>query len=72
MASHNHYQPIATSTWTINHNLSTKFLAFDVMRFSGNGVYEKVMPERVDIIDDNTVSVKFSTHVTGRARLVAR
>lgn len=72
MASYNHYQPIATSTWTINHNLSTKFIAFDAMRFAGNGVYEKVMPEKVEIIDDNTITVKFSMNVPGRARLVAK
>lgn len=72
MASYNHYQPIATSSWTVNHNLGTKYIAFDVMRFSGNGVYEKVMPEKVEIIDDNAITVKFPSTVAGRARIVAK
>lgn len=71
MASYNHYQPIAASTWTITHSLSTKIVAFDAMRYSGNGVYEKVMPEKVEIVDDNTITVRFSTNIPGRARIVA-
>jgi len=71
MASYNFYQPNSISTWTINHNLHTKFLAIDVMRLVSGGTFEKIMPESVDIINDNTISVVFPTPQFGRARVVA-
>lgn len=71
MASYNFYQPASLSTWTITHKLNTKFVAIDVMRLTSGGIFEKVMPSSVQIINDNVVSVKFPTPQFGRARIVA-
>lgn len=71
MASYNHYQPIGSTIWTVNHNLNSRFLAMDALKLSGDGVYEKIMPMRVEVIDNNTLSVTFQTAVIGRARIVA-
>ena len=71
MASYNYYQPANLATWTITHNLKTKFIAIDTMRLSSGGIYEKVMPKFVQIINDNVVSVQFPSPQFGRARIVA-
>ena len=71
MASYNHYQSTSSATWTITHNLNSKFVAIDVMRISSGGMFEKVMPQSVQIVNDNTISVKFPTAQYGRARIVA-
>lgn len=71
MASFNFYQPATLLTWTITHNLKTKFVAIDTMRLVSGGVYEKVMPTSIQIINDNVLSVKFLTPQIGRARVVA-
>ncbi|MGZ8924399.1 MAG: hypothetical protein ACXW2E_00815 [Nitrososphaeraceae archaeon] len=71
MASYNYYQSTASSTWTITHELNTKFVAIDTMKLVGNGVYEKLLPESVQIIDDNSILVTFSNAIAGRARIVS-
>lgn len=70
MASYNHYQQLASASWTIRHKLNTKFIAMDVMGLSSGGVYEKTMPTTVDIMDDDTLRVTFNSAVAGRARIV--
>lgn len=72
MASYNYYQPTISSTWTIVHKLGSSVIAMDVFIPSGNGVYTKVMPSHTEIIDDNTVSVVFTTPQSGRARIVSQ
>jgi len=72
MAAYNHYQPVGSSTWIIPHNLNSTFLAIDVFALSGNGVYQKVLPTRVQIVDNNTVSVTFTNTVIGRGRIVSQ
>lgn len=71
MASYNHYQPENSAIWTITHNLNTNFIAIDTMKLIGNGVYEKVLPDQVELTTENSVTVYFLTPVTGRARIVA-
>ena len=71
MASYNHYQPIASDNWVISHGLNNTYLAIDVFKLAGSGVYEKLMPSSVSIINDNSVSVTFNVLVSGRARIVS-
>jgi len=71
MAAYNHYQPNELSVWIISHKLNSKFLAMDVLKLTSNGAYEKVMPETVEILDLNNVSVQFQNPVSGRARIVS-
>jgi hypothetical protein len=61
---------MASVSWTIRHKLNTKFIAMDVMKLGSGGVYEKTMPTKVDIIDDNTLRVTFNSILAGRARIV--
>lgn len=71
MPSYNHYQPVGASVWIINHNLNSIYIATDALKLGSGGIYEKVMPELVTIVDANTVSVQFQDPVIGRARIVA-
>ena len=72
MAPYNYYQSTISSNWTIAHKLGSSVIAIDVFIPAGNGVYTKVMPSRTEIIDDNTVSVVFTTPQSGRARIVSQ
>lgn len=72
MASFNHYQPISSTNWIIPHKLNSQFLAIDIMKLIGNGSYEKIQAHIVEQVDDNTISVKFQTPVSGRARIVTK
>ncbi len=72
MASYNHYQPVSSNTWIIPHNLNSTFLALDVFALSGGGVYQKIQPTKVQVVDSNNISVQLSSGVAGRARIVSR
>lgn len=71
MPSYNHYQPTGASVWIITHNLGSTFIAMDAIKLGAGGIYEKIMPELVTIVDANTVSVQFSEPVVGRSRIVS-
>lgn len=71
MPSYNHNQPIGASVWIIAHNLTSNFIALDVIKLGSGGIYEKVMPETVEIIDQNTVSIEFPSPIVGRSRIVS-
>lgn len=71
MSSFNYYQPVGASVWVIAHNLSSIFLAIDILQLGSGGTYQKISPTTIEIIDPNTVAVQFSTPIIGRARIVA-
>lgn len=70
MAAYNHTQPIGATIWTITHGLTSKFLAMDVLELVSGGIYRKVTPISVEIIDFNIVAVQFATPTAGCARVV--
>lgn len=68
--SYIHTQTTAASTWTITHNLNSTEVNIDVI-VDNAGTREKILPQDITIVDANTVSVAFSTALTGSARVVA-
>ena len=66
--SKNFEQKAAATTWVITHNLGRTVAVDCFVPVDGN--MEKILPKSVQIIDDNTVHVKFSTPYRGRARIV--
>lgn len=72
MAAYNYSQQLGSVKWVISHKLNTKFIAIDVFKLTGGSVYEKVLPYSMEINDDNTVTVQFSTPVAGRARIISK
>lgn len=69
MFSYNYYNPNATSTWTINHGLNTSVIVNDVMVDTPFGV-EKILPETVKMIDNNTMEITFTSAQSGYARII--
>ena len=69
MQAYNHTQGSGSATWTITHNLGVDTVAIDVfIDFGGN--LEKILPAAVEMTDNNTVTVTFSSSQTGIARVI--
>ena len=67
MAKYQHDQSVASTTWTITHNLGKKPV-FDVLvDISGN--LTKAFPQYVEYVSDNQVELTFSTSYSGKAIL---
>lgn len=63
-----HTQSVASTTWSITHNLDTPSPVVDVWILQGSpAVYTKVIPQNVSYPDNNSVTITFSTAQTGRA-----
>jgi hypothetical protein len=62
-------QVVAASTWTIVHNLGTKYLHISTFVDNVNNSYEKIIPLSEQIIDENTVVVTFTTAYSGQVIL---
>jgi len=62
-----HEQTIASDTWTITHgNNSTKVVA---SVYDENA--EQIIPDFIKIINSNTVTVKFSSSISGKAMIIS-
>ncbi len=70
MASYNYLQPTTSATWTINHKLNSNFIATDAMKLTLSGVYQKILPHKVTLVNANVMVLEFEVAVAGRARLV--
>lgn len=70
---YSHTQSSASSTWTIEHNLSGNGSAgypiVDVV-VDYNGAKTKMIPYQVTVTDKNTVTVSFSEPFTGSATVL--
>lgn len=61
--TYTHMQQTASSTWTIVHNLNT---TTPLVQIYGND-NRMLIPDEIEIIDQNTVSVDLGTAIVGRA-----
>jgi len=61
--AHVHTQPVASTLWTVSHNLIAGTPAVQVY----DNTNEMVIPTNIIPIDSNTVSIEFDTPVSGRA-----
>jgi hypothetical protein len=68
ITSYTHSQTVAASTWTVVHNAAAKVVS-DVW-IDNNGAREKVLPESIVHLDDNTLQVNFSAVQTGAVRVI--
>ena len=56
-------QSSASSTWTFNHNLGTKYPVFNI--FDSND--DVIIPQRINVVDENTAIIYFGSTRTGKA-----
>ena len=67
-----HSQTEASDLWTINHNLGYgkgSIPSVDVL-VESNGSTIKIMPENVNLVNDNTLSIEFTSPRTGTAIII--
>lgn len=60
---YSHVQSVASTTWTVNHNLGRKPI-FDVFVYN-SGDLVKIIPQFIEYTDDNTIIITFSQNRTG-------
>lgn len=63
-----HEQTVAATQWAITHNIGTTAPAVDVWIDLGNG-YEKVIPWRVEVVNDKSIIIHFTQPYVGRAKV---
>ena len=64
--SYVHVQGLASTVWTINHNLGTGDVWIQTKDSNGN-----IVQAFTEIVDNNTIIVRFTTDITGTAVVVA-
>ena len=73
MASYNHTQTSASTTWVVYHNLNINLnkssVTCDAYVYE-NGLLEKILPLDVQFTNKNVVTLLFSSTRTGNARIV--
>jgi hypothetical protein len=62
-----HIEGAAAVTWTITHNLSS----FRVQTTVYDDTFEVVIPNHIKILDNNTISISFTSAISGRAMILA-
>lgn len=65
LQTYRHEQTVAASTWTIAHNLYT-YPVVDAWTTDG-GSLKKIMPQSVTYTDANTVTLTFTSPISGYA-----
>lgn len=68
ITTYTHFQTIADTTWTIDHNLGKKVINDVYIDLPGDGI-QKVLPAAVEYVDDYTLIIRFSTPRTGRVKI---
>jgi len=66
-SSYIHNQTTNATTWNIQHNLETTNVLVQVYDTNGN----KVIPEEINIVDKNNITITFSTNFAGKALIIA-
>jgi hypothetical protein len=61
-----HTQLIPSTTWNVIHNKNTPNLHTQVQDNTGS----KIIPEKIQIVDGNTVVILFNTPVSGKAKII--
>lgn len=64
--SHNHTQETAATEWVIKHNLGTRAPVIDVF-VDHEGTTQKIIPHKVEVVDNTTVKVVFTSPRSGMA-----
>jgi ribosomal protein L2 len=64
-----HTQSTPATVWTINHNLGTQAPIVDVF-YNDGGQMTKVLPSNIQVVNSNTVTLTFSTPISGTAEVV--
>lgn len=59
----------AASTWTLTHNLGSFNCIAQAYQKNGDGSFQSVLPDLIKLVDNNTVEMKFSTPIAGKAIL---
>ena len=59
----------AASTWTLTHNLDSFNCVVQAYQLNEDGSYQSVIPDLVKLVDTDTVEMKFSTPIAGKAIL---
>lgn len=67
--AHNHVQETASNTWTIIHNLNVTAPIVDCY-VEIDGVFNKIIPLEVVVVDATTVQILWSENRTGKARVI--
>jgi hypothetical protein len=57
------------STWTLAHGLNSFNCVAQVYQLNAEGGYSAMIPDAINLLDANTVELKFSTAVAGKAIL---
>lgn len=68
MASYIHEQTVPASTWTVSHNLGTKYVNIEVV-VSYLNHYETILPKSVVSLNNSNLQVTFSRSFTGSVRI---
>ena len=66
--SYTHQQDVASTEWTINHNMNQIPSVAVFIQFEGK--MRTVLPSQVEAVDSNTIIVRFTAAQSGIARLV--
>jgi hypothetical protein len=65
--SYKHIQSSASTTWTIEHNLNTIDILFNIYVDIGENVYKPIIPNDFSFTDNNTITLTFSIACSGYA-----
>lgn len=57
------------STWTLSHNLNSKNCVVQAYQLNEDDSLSAIIPDGIKIVDANTVELKFSTAIAGKAVL---
>ena len=58
-----HAQTVASATWTVTHNLGSRYAVVEVIN-SGN---QSIIPQNIIFIDEDSLEITFSSAVSGNA-----
>lgn len=64
-----HEQDVPATVWTVRHNLMTRYPILDAQIANG-GEYLKIMPNKVIIVDMNTVELHWKRPTAGKVGII--
>ncbi len=65
IAMHTHKQEVASASWDVVHNRNNRYFAYSVYDAAG----KSILPDEIHIVDQNSVSITFSTPISGHVVL---
>jgi len=64
------YQNFLSDTWIINHNRNFTFFLFSIFSGEVEGTLTQVMPNKIEVIDDNSIMIEFDSAIKGIANFL--